>query len=56
MSGVISDGLKSTVLPAASAGPSLRDGMLSGKFHGVMAPTIPIGSRTVYTVVGPPPG
>ena len=44
-SGVTSLGLKITPLPAASAGPSLREGMLSGKFHGVIAATTPTGSR-----------
>ena len=49
ISGVIGDGLNTTVLPAASAGPILRLAMLSGKFHGVMTPTTPTGSSTEYT-------
>ena len=47
--GVIGDGLKTTVLPAARAGPILRLAMLSGKFHGVITPTTPTGSRVEYT-------
>jgi len=49
INGVIGDGLKTTVLPAASAGPILRLAMLRGKFHGVMTPTTPTGSHTEYT-------
>ena len=56
INGVTSDGLNSTGLPAASAGPSLRDGMLSGKFHGVIAPTMPTGSRSVNTRLAPAAG
>ncbi len=46
ISGVIGDGLKTTVFPAANAGPILRLARLSGKFHGVMTPTTPTGSST----------
>ena len=46
ISGVIGDGLNTTVLPAASAGPILRLARLSGKFHGVITPTTPTGSST----------
>ena len=49
ISGVIGDGLNTTVFPAASAGPILRLARLSGKFHGVMTPTTPTGSSTEYT-------
>ena len=35
------------MLPAASAGPSFQAAMTSGKFHGVISPTTPSGSRTV---------
>ena len=45
--GVTSDGLATTVLPAASAGNSFQPRRPSGVFHGVMAATTPIGSRTV---------
>lgn len=44
-SGVISDGLSTTVLPAASAGPSFQLVNMSGKFHGTICPTTPIGLR-----------
>ena len=43
--GVSGAGLSTTVLPAARAGPSLARFRLSGKFHGVMAPTTPTASR-----------
>ena len=43
MSGVISDGLKITPLPAASAGATFRAAIDSGKFHGVMTATTPTG-------------
>ena len=46
-SGASSAGLRTTVLPAASAGPSFHAAIGSGKFHGVMSPTTPSGSRTV---------
>ncbi len=45
--GVTSDGLTTTVLPAASAGKSFHPSSPSGVFHGVIAATTPIGSRTV---------
>ena len=48
--GVTSDGLATTVLPAARAGNSFQPSRPSGVFHGVMAATTPIGSRTVYVV------
>ncbi len=47
--GVISEGLMTTVLPAASAGHSFHISSASGLFHGVIAATTPIGSRTVKT-------
>ncbi len=46
LSGATSDGLSTTVQPAASAGATFSVIWLSGKFHGVMAPTTPTGSRT----------
>ena len=46
-SGASSAGLSTTVFPAASAGPSFQAAIGSGKFHGVMSPTTPSGSRTV---------
>ncbi len=47
VSGAFSDGLKTIVLPASRAGASLETICWSGKFHGVIAPTTPIGSRTI---------
>lgn len=41
--GVSSEGFKHTVHPAARAGETFLVIMLNGKFHGVMAPTTPIG-------------
>ncbi len=41
--GVDFAGFKITVHPAAIAGEILRMIILEGKFHGVMAPTTPIG-------------
>ena len=40
-------GLKTTVLPHTSAGAIFHDGIAIGKFHGVIAPTTPIGCRTL---------
>ena len=45
-SGVNCAGFTTTVQPAASAGPTLRVIIALGKFHGVTAPTTPIGSFT----------
>jgi hypothetical protein len=45
--GVTSDGLTTTVLPAARAGASFHIRSASGLFHGVIAATTPIGSRSV---------
>ena len=47
VSGVSSAGLSTTVLPAASAGPSFQAAITSGKFQGTISPTTPSGSRTV---------
>src|SRR5262245_3097325 len=47
VSGASSAGLSTTVQPAASAGPILFTAMRNGAFHGVIAPTTPIGSRSV---------
>jgi hypothetical protein len=41
--GVTSDGLATTVLPAASAGKSFQPSSPSGVFQGVIAATTPIG-------------
>src|ERR671936_848311 len=45
--GVSVAGLNTTVLPQTSAGAIFQDGMAIGKFHGVIAPTTPIGIRTL---------
>ncbi|MCY1182637.1 hypothetical protein D9M71_626490 [compost metagenome] len=45
VSGDFSDGLRITELPVDSAGPSFQHAIISGKFHGTMAPTTPTGSR-----------
>ncbi len=44
--GVSVAGLKTTVLPATSAGVIFHDGIAIGKFHGVITPMTPIGIRT----------
>ena len=45
-SGVLDDGLKTTVLPQTSAGMIFHDGIAIGKFHGVMIEHTPSGWRT----------
>jgi hypothetical protein len=45
-SGVSSAGLRTTVLPAARAGPSFQLVNISGKFQGTIWPTTPTGLRT----------
>ena len=54
--GVSGAGFSTTVLPAASAGPSLARLIWCGKFHGVMAPTTPAASRAIVRRVGMPIG
>ncbi|CEZ70223.1 Uncharacterised protein [Mycobacterium tuberculosis] len=54
--GVSGAGFKTTVLPAASAGPSLARLIWCGKFHGVMAPTTPTASRARVRRVAMPNG
>ena len=44
VSGVVSAGLSTAVLPHASAGASFQAAISSGKFHGTICPTTPIGS------------
>ena len=44
VSGASSGAFSTTVLPAASAAEPLRQAMCSGKFHGMIIPTTPIGS------------
>ena len=45
--GVYSDGFRTMVQPAASAGATLQAIWFSGQFHGVIMPTTPTGSRTI---------
>ena len=59
MSGVVSAGLRTTVLPHASAGAIFHAAMSSGKFHGMICPATPSGRATptvegVVELVGPP--
>ena len=42
-SGVVLAGLRTTVLPAASAGAIFHDSMSSGKFHGMTCAATPSG-------------
>ena len=44
VSGVVSAGLSTAVLPQASAGASFHAAISSGKFHGTTWPTTPRGS------------
>ena len=45
--GVCSAGFNTDVLPHASAGPSFHAAISSGKFHGMICPQTPTGSRSV---------
>ena len=45
--GVADAGLRTRVLPAARAGATFHAAIISGKFHGMIAPTTPTGSRRV---------
>src|SRR3954470_11985262 len=49
-----SDGFSTIVQPVARAGANFCAHSSSGAFHGMMAPTTPIGSRTVITMWSPP--
>ena len=44
VSGVISEGLRTTAFPAASAGMQSPNELLSGKFQGPITPTTPSGA------------
>jgi hypothetical protein len=46
ISGVNSDGLTTTALPANSAIDASPTGIDSGKFHGPMTPTTPRGTQS----------
>ena len=54
--GVSGAGLSTTVLPAASAGPTLARLIWCGKFHGVIAATTPTASRAMVRRLGMPIG
>ena len=56
LSGVTSDGLSSTVAPAASAGMASRPGFANGKFHGVITPTTGYGRKLVMSFLTFPNG
>ena len=43
VSGVVSAGLSTTVLPVASAGAIFQAAISSGKFHGMIWPATPSG-------------
>ncbi len=47
VSGVNGDGLITTVLPVRIAGTTCQMAISRGKFHGVMEPTTPSGSRCI---------
>ena len=47
LSGVSSDGFSTTLFPQASAGASFQAAISRGKFHGMIWPTTPTGSRSV---------
>jgi hypothetical protein len=54
--GVSGAGLSTTVLPAARAGTAFARLICIGKFHGVIAPTTPAGSRRRKRCVVMPEG
>ena len=54
-SGSIGAGLTTTVLPQASAGPTLPAQLVIGKLYGVMHATTPTGSRTAMPLPTPGP-
>jgi hypothetical protein len=48
--GVSSDGLSTTVLPAATAGAHFHTAIMNGQFHGVICRHTPTGSRRIPDV------
>ena len=56
VSGDFSDGFSTSELPAASTGPIFQAAMISGKFHGTIAPTTPMGSRVMVASARGPVG
>ena len=55
-SGVCDAGLRTTAQPAASAGATLCATRLNGKLNGEIAPTTPIGTRSVSATLPVPAG
>ena len=53
---VCSAGLIIIEQPDASAGPIFQANIIKGKFHGKMATTTPIGSRTIIAIAPSPVG
>src|SRR6185503_19650246 len=53
VSGASSAGFRTTVQPVASTGPSFQTVAASGPFHGMIAPTTPTGSFSVYEKISP---
>ena len=53
---VCSAGLTTTELPIASAGATFQANIWVGKFHGITAPTTPIGSRVIRATTSMPVG
>ena len=56
VSGVCSAGFITTVHPAARAGAHFHATLTIGKFHGMICPATPTGSRRVYVKKGPRTG
>ena len=50
VTGVFGSHFSTTALPSASAGASERIASTIGKFHGVITPTTPIGTRRAVDV------
>src|SRR4029078_6088948 len=55
-SGVCDAGFRTTAQPAASAGATLCATRLNGKLNGEIAPTTPIGTRSVIATLPTPAG
>ena len=56
VSGVTEAGFRTTAFPIASAGAIFHIAWRRGKFHGVIAPTTPTGSRSVRRKASGRPG
>src|SRR5215469_15201575 len=56
VSGDFSDGLSTSEFPVANTGANFHAAMMSGKFHGTMAPTTPSGSRVTSASASAPVG